>query len=48
MKLNGFPVSKNIVSQILTQNRKTISKMHNGELMEIPINKIEIVQVTIV
>ena len=41
IKINGFPVSAKVVNEVLHQDK-------NGQLIEIPINKIDIVQVTIV
>jgi hypothetical protein len=48
IKINGFPVSAKVVNEVIHQDKKSISKMQNGQLIEIPINKIDIVQVTIV
>jgi hypothetical protein len=48
MKINHFPIAPKAVMEILSPDRRSIKKMKNGQIIEIPTNKIEVIPVTIV
>lgn len=48
LKINKFPLSMKALNDIARNNSKVLRKMHEGRLIDIPTNKIEIVEVTVV
>lgn len=48
IRLNNFPLKKEDVDKIYESKVDNVKKNINGELVTIPLNKINVIQVTIV
>ena len=48
IRLNNFPLKKEDVDKIYESKVDKVKKNINGELITIPLNKINVIQVTIV
>lgn len=48
IRLNNFPLKKEDVDKIYESKVDNVKKNINGELITIPLNKINVIQVTIV